>query len=315
MLIGFALFVLTFLIAVAAVVCAALGLEAFRRTRGLSPEQAPASASPLLRENQLSSISIWAMALQHLDVAEKLRQDIARAGLSWSVGRVTLLMLLGASSVGAITARGSWMPPWMVGLLAVAAGFGPWSWVRWRGSKRLRSFEEQFPDALDSLARAMRAGHPFAAALEATAAEAQEPVAGELVKLCAEGRLATSWNDALSSFAARVPLLEVNMFVAAVGLHLRTGGRLTQLIEQLGENMREAVALRGEVRAAAAHGKLTGAILTALPIAIGVAMMAVNPTYVAVLIAWPWGKDLLWGAAASLVLAHIVIRKLVDIRV
>jgi len=315
MLIGFGLFVLTFLIAVAAVACAALALEAFRRVRGAGPEQAPASASPLLRENQLSSISIWAMALQHLDVAEKVRQDIARAGLTWSVGRVTLLMLLCGSSVGALAAQGAWLPTWMVVLLAIAAGLGPWLWVRWRGARRLRLFEEQFPDALDSLARALRAGHPFGTALDAAAAEAQEPVAGEISRLCAEGRLATSWSDALSSFAARVPLLEVNMFVAAVGLHLRTGGRLTQLIEQLADTMREAVALRGEVRAAAAHGKLTGAILTALPIAIGLAMMAVNPTYVAVLIAWRWGKDLLWAGLACLVLAHVVIRKMVDIRV
>jgi tight adherence protein B len=315
MLIGFALFVLTFMIAVAAVACAAFALEAFRRVRGTDPEQAPESASPLLRDTQLSSISLWAMALQQMDVAEKLRQAIARAGLTWSVGRVTLLMLLCGSVAGAIAARVSWLPAWTVILCAIAAGLAPWFYVRWRGTKRLRRFEEQFPDALDTLARAMRAGHPFSGALEATAAEAQEPVAGEIHRLCAEGRLATSWSDALASFAARVPLLEVNMFVSAVSLHLRTGGKLTQLIEQLSENMREVVALKGEVRAAAAHGKLTGAVLTALPIVIAIALMVVNPSYLAVLVAYPWGKDLLCAGAVSLIAAHLVIRKMVDIKV
>lgn len=315
MLIGFALFVLTFLIAVAAVACAALALEAFRRFRGAEADQAPSRASSLLRDNQLSSISLWAMALQHLDIADRVRHAIARAGLTWSVGRVTLLMLLGGSSVAALAARGTSAPPWLVGIFALGAGIAPWMYIRWKGTKRLLAFEKEFPDLLDSLARAMRAGHPFGAALDAAGAEAEEPVASEIARLCTEGRLATSWNDALASFADRVPLLEVNMFVAAVTLHLRTGGKLTQLIEQLSENMRETVALRGEVRAAAAHGKLSGAILTALPVAIALAMMIVNPSYIAALIAWPWGKDLLWGGVACLVAAQIIIRKLVDIRV
>jgi len=318
MLVGFGLFLLTFAIAVSAVVCAAVALEAIRRARGNEVvEETPAASasSPLLRDEKLSSISIWEQVLNRFDIAERIGTDIARADLSWSVGRVTLLMLLCGAAVAAVASRQMWMPGWMVGGFAVAAGFLPWVWIRRRATRRMRKFEEQFPDALDSLARAMRAGHPFSAALDAVASEAQEPVASEIARLSAEGNLATSWNDALESFTARVPLLEVNLFVAAVQLHMRTGGRLSRLLEQLSETMREAVALRGEIGAAAAHGKLTGLILTALPIVIVAAMLFVNPSYMSVLLQHPWGKQMICAAICCLALAQFVIRRLVDIRV
>jgi tight adherence protein B len=253
--------------------------------------------------------------LEQFDVAERIQDDLARASLSWSVGRVTLLMLLCGAAVAAIASRQSWIPGWAVAALAVGAGMLPWLYVRRRAAKRLRQFEERFPDALESMARVMRVGHPFAAALEAVGLEAEEPVAGEILRLSAEGNLATSWSDALNSFARRVPLLEVDMFVAAVQLHLRTGGKLSQLVEQIAESMRENVALRGEIRACAAHGKMTGLILTALPICIAGIMVFVNPEYMAVLVAHPWGKPMIAAAVACLVLAHLVIRKMVDIKV
>jgi tight adherence protein B len=320
MLVGFGLFFLTFVIAIAAVLCASALLEAVRRARG---RQAPpdeeeediASSTPLLRDDQLSSISVWASVLEQLDIADRIQDDLSRASLSWSVGRVTLLMLLCGAAAAAMASGQSWIPGWAVAVLSLGAGVLPWMYVRRRAAKRLRQFEERFPDALESMARVMRVGHPFAAALEAVGLEAEEPVASEILRLSTEGNLATSWSDALNSFASRVPLLEVDMFVAAVQLHLRTGGKLSQLVEQIAESMRENVALRGEIRACAAHGKMTGLILTALPVGIAAIMVFVNPSYMAVLVAHPWGKTMIAAAVACLVLAHLVIRKMVDIKV
>jgi tight adherence protein B len=224
-------------------------------------------------------------------------------------------MLLFGSAVAAVASRQSWLPGWAVAALAIAAGLLPLFYIRRRAAKRLRRFEERFPDALESMARVMRVGHPFAAALEAVGAEAEEPVAGEILRLSTEGNLAASWSDALNSFARRVPLLEVDMFVAAVQLHLRTGGKLSQLVEQIAETMRENVALRGEIRACAAHGKMTGLILTALPVCIAGVMFFVNPAYMLVLVAHPWGKYMITAAITCLLLAHLVIRKMVDIKV
>src|SRR5207249_3851812 len=121
-----------------------------------------------------------------------------------------------------------------------------------------------------------------------------------------EGRLGASWEIALHNLAARIPLLEVNMFVSAVQLQSRTGGKLNEVLSTVAENMREATALKGEVRALAAHGRLTGSVLTFLPIAIAAIMLVVSPAYLGVLIHHPNGKLLIAGAIVCLVLGHLV---------
>ena len=123
------------------------------------------------------------------------------------------------------------------------------------------------------------------------------------------------WNRALENLGHRVPLLEVNLFVAAVQLHARTGGKLSEVMGSLAENMREGIALRGEVRSLAANGKMTGMILTVLPIAISVMMLWVSPGYMQVLYNHPYGKNLILAAVVCLILAHFVIRKIVDIKI
>src|SRR6185295_16012547 len=138
-------------------------------------------------------------------------------------------------------------------------------------------------------------------------------VASEMRRASTEANLGLGWQRALENLGQRVPLLEVNLFVAAVQLHSRTGGKLSEVLAGVAENMREVGALRGEVRALAAHGKLTGAILTILPIGIALMMMTVSPGYMTVLWEHPLGKNLIAAAAACLLLAHFVIRRIVDI--
>jgi len=146
-------------------------------------------------------------------------------------------------------------------------------------------------------------------------AETLPPVSMEMRKTSTEANLGMGWARALDNLGQRMPMLEVHLFTSAVQLHSRTGGKLSEVLSGLAENMREAIALQGEVRSLAAHGKLTGAILTILPIGIAVMMMIVSPGYMQVLINHPWGKSLITAAIVCLVLAHLVIRKLVDIKV
>ena len=104
------------------------------------------------------------------------------------------------------------------------------------------------------------------------------------------------------------------MFVQAVQLQNRTGGKLNEVLAKMAENMREATALKGEVRALAAHGKLTGTVLTILPLGIACVMAMVNPSYLAVLVYHPYGKFLISGAILCLLAAHFIIRRIVDIK-
>jgi tight adherence protein B len=269
----------------------------------------------VLKDESLSSISPWAKLLERSDLVKIMRRHLQQADLGWSVGRVTMLMLLTASVALAIAMREDRIPGIVAVLIAILVGSLPYWYIVRRRAKRFRQFEENFPDALDSLARALRAGHPFAAGMEIVAQECEAPVSTELRKAAAEANLGASWEQALANLSERLPLLEVSMFAAAVQMQTRTGGKLNEVLSKLAENMREATALRGEVRALAAHGKMTGAVLTVLPLVIAGMMMIVNPSYLTVLVYHPYGKYLISGAIICLVLAHVVIRRIVDIKI
>ncbi len=269
----------------------------------------------LLKPDSFSTISFWDKLLARIDYVEIMKVRIAEAGLHWSVGRLTLLMLLSGSLVYGVLANLNGSPWWLCLGGGCLAGAVPYLYILQLRRRRLEKFELQFPEALDSLSRALRAGHPLAAGLQMLGREAEQPLAGEMRVTVKERSLGMSWDDALDNLACRMPLVEVSTFVAAVKLQNRTGGKLSEVLGRLADTMREAVALKGEVRAISAHGRMTGLVLTVLPLGIAAVMMVVNPTYLAILWTRPAGQAMIGGGILCLVLAHFVIRKLVDIRI
>jgi tight adherence protein B len=273
----------------------------------------PDRDSTLFRDDRLSSFNFWDSLLARFDFIEILKARMAQAHLEWSVGRVVALMLLCGAVAGFLLLR--ILPVWGAFAGAVGVAFLPYGYILRAREKRFRAFREAFPDVLDSLARALRAGYALPAAVDMVAADAPEPIGTELKKASAEANLGMGWERALENLARRVPVLEVNIFISAVVLHSRTGGKLGEVLSGVAENMREAISLQGEVRALAAHGKLTGAILTALPLAIAAMMTIFSPGYMETLYQHPWGKTMIAGAVGCLVLAQLVIRKIVDIKI
>jgi len=269
----------------------------------------------LLRSEARSTISLWDNILARVDYVDSMHQRISESGLSWSVGRLTALMLLSAAVGCTILLQWSWTSGWPAVVIGCGIGLLPYGYVLRIRRRRLEKFESQFPDALDSLSRALRAGHPLAAALGMLIDEASEPLASEMRVAADERKLGGSWEEALANLANRVPLVDVSVFAAAVTLQNRTGGKLSEVMGRLAESMRETYALKSEVRSIAAHGRLTGNLLTALPGVIVVMMTIVNPQYLQLLWFHPSGKDLVAAALISLIAAHFVIRKMVDIRV
>lgn len=311
----FLFFVLTFLLASIVV---AIAWMAFLKTRAEESEaelgeMGADEGRPLIRTERLSTINFWDNVLARFDFMEILKTRIAQADLNWSVGRVTIAMALAAAVAFLILFRilGFW--PAAAG--ALLAAIAPYTYILHLRNKRFLKFSENFPDVLDSLSRALRAGYPLSASMDMIAAETVAPVSTEMRKTAAEANLGVGWNRALENLGQRVPLLEVNLFISAVELHSRTGGKLSDVMSNLAENMRESIALRGEIRSLAAHGKLTGLILTILPIVIALMMMYVSPGYMQVLYNHPYGKNLITAAVVCLILAHFVIRKIVDIKV
>ena len=308
------LFVLAFAVALVTVYIAWRALE--RRRGSEAASDAVVDDFPaLLKTEELSSISFWDRLLKRLDVVALLSDRLAQAELDWSPGRVTLSMLLCGTVALAIVWKIPLVPFWL-GVLAVPfAAMAPYWYILHRRKRRFRRFQSNFPDALDSLARALRAGAAVSAALDIVATESDGPVATEIRKTFVEVSFGMSWDRALEGLSRRVPLTEVALFVAALQIHARTGGRLGEVMNRLAESMREQNSLLGEIRSIAAHGKLTGLILTLLPIGIAGTMMVVSPDYIGVLFAHPYGKHLIAAAAVCLCLAHFIIQKLVDIEI
>lgn len=278
-------------------------------------EWTPDLDSNLLRDESLSAIGFWSGLLERIDGIEILKKHIAESGLRWTVGRTTAMMLLAAASCWAFLSTFTFIPRYITFMVGVAAGAAPYMIVMRRRRQRLQKLEEQFPEALESLARSLRAGNPIGTGLEMLARECRAPLAQEMRKTADERALGLSLDQAMDNLAARVPVPEIHLFVAAVQLQSRTGGRLHEVLSRLAETMRESYALKSEIRSIAAHGRMTGAMLTALPAIIAIMMLWVNPPHMLVLWTHPMGKDLIFAAICGLVLAHVVIRKLVDIRI
>jgi tight adherence protein B len=181
--------------------------------------------------------------------------------------------------------------------------------------KRFGAIEEQFPEALDFLARSVRAGNAFSMALELLAEEATEPLKSEVAKVTREMALGAGLEDALHGLVGRIPLLEVRMFVAAVLLQRETGGNLSEVLSKLATSVRERLRLRGQVKAASGQGRLTAKILTFLPIATMLILKLVSPVYMDNLTNNPLGRNLLGAAIVSQILGYLVMQRLIEIEV
>jgi tight adherence protein B len=269
----------------------------------------------LIRGEHFSTIRVWALLLERISHVETMRQRVAEAGLRWPVGRLTLGMLLVASVSALALYQADFLPPLVVVIAGLLTGMVPYLCVLALRRRRFAAFAAQFPEALDSLTRALKAGYPLAGAVELLAMEQPEPLATEMRRIRDEWKLGVGWDQALDHLADRIPVAEVRMFVAAVKLQNRIGGRLNDVLARLGETMRDNAALESEVRAVSAHSRLTGTVLTILPIAIGILMFTINRDYMMALVRAPEGRAVLWGAAAANLVAHFLIRRIARVRI
>ncbi len=256
-------------------------------------------------------------SLSELPVLKGMQKQIWQAGLDWPSTHLLFAMAAGAVLGGLL---GLLVPTYWfrdAAVLALAGLFGllPYLLMRFKRRKRLREFEEQFPDALDFLCRSLRAGHAFSVSLEMLADESPEPLSVEFRRVFHEQNLGAPIEDALHNLAQRVPLLDVRFFVSSVLLQRETGGNLAEILTKLAYVIRERFRLKGQVRAASAHGRLTAAILTLMPIATAVGLMIVAPDYLRIMARDPDGKLMIAGAVVAQILAYFFIRRIVNIKV
>lgn len=200
-------------------------------------------------------------------------------------------------------------------LLAVAGALGPLLLVLRKRAKAISAFEQQFPEALDFLSRSMRAGHGFTIALEMLGSDSPDPLGSAFRRVSNELQLGSSLETALGKLVILVPLVDVRFFVSSVLLQQETGGNLGEILTKLSHVIRERFRLKGQVKAASAHGRITGIVLAVMPVAVTGIMLLISPKYLYELAADPLGRKLIYGAIVAQILGYFAIRKIVNIKV
>ena len=201
----------------------------------------------------------------------------------------------------------------MIGFLVGAAI--PFVVLRIKRSRRMHAFEEQFPEALDLIARALKAGHAFATGLKMVADEMPEPVGPEFRKTFDEQNFGLPLKDALENLTMRIPLLDVRFFATAVLIQRETGGNLSEILENLAHVVRERFKILRQVRVYTAHGRLTGYVLLALPAFLAVALMFINPDHMNLLFRERMGQTMLMVSIVMQTFGFLWIKQIVKIEV
>jgi tight adherence protein B len=273
--------------------------------------------SNLLREEEIDKPDSLMARIRAFRLAKHAQRQIQQAGLNWSathmLAAMALLCIPGLGLGAVVGFLGNRLITAIV--LATLFGFLPYMYVRKKRKKRLDALEEQFPEALDFLSRSMRAGHAFTITLQMVGEELADPLGQEFRTLFNEQNLGATLEAALRNFAERVPLLDVRFFTSSVLLQKQTGGNLAEILTRLAYVIRERFRLKGQVRAASAHGRLTATILTILPIVTMLGMLVVAPGYLQGMAADPDGKWLVGASIAAQFIGYYFIRKIITIKV
>jgi len=262
----------------------------------------------------LSEIPALDSLLRRSERVGNLQTLLSQADLDIRAGN--MLLLCGGSgivfAVIAFSVGGAIIFGWL-GLLLGA--FLPYSYASYRRSKRFQKFEELFPEAIDTLARAVRAGHAFTTALELIANEVAEPIASEFRKLFEEQKFGLPVRDALINLTQRVPLVDVKFFVTAVMLQRETGGNLAEILDNLSYVIRERFKIMRQVRVHTAQGRLTMVLLMSLPPVIVMVMLVMSPNFIRPLFTDPLGHTLVVAGIALQTVGYFWIRKVIRIQV
>lgn len=294
-----------------------------KRLRAGKQGQEAARRSAVLKQIEaMSSIgSVDAMLRRSESRVKGLQALIQQSGVNVTIGTVLassatlgLLAFVVVNQVlwQALQSRGFYA----LGVSLVAAVGGltiPFVALRVMRTRRMYKFEEQFPEALDLLSRALKAGHAFTTGIDMVGTEMPKPVGPEFRTLYDHQNFGMPMPDALKAFSDRVPVLDARFFVTAVLIQRESGGNLSEVLDNLAQVIRERFRVRRQMRVISAHGRITGWILVCLPPALGLVLMSVNPAHRETMLGDPLGIQMLVGAGVVQVIGTLIIRKIVNV--
>jgi len=271
-------------------------------------------SASILRDELLSQIPTLHKGLSRLKLAHKLDRLLKQADSPMRVGELLLFTLvLGLVGFGVGYFLGRSPISGVVGCCALASL--PIINVVRRKRKRVGAFVAQFPDALDLMTSALRAGHAFTGAIQLVAEEMPDPLSTEFKSTFDEQNLGLSFKEALMNLAERVDSMDARFFVIAMVIQRETGGNVAEILEKIGYTIRERFKMLGQLRALTADARLSGIVLALLPVAVGLIILLINPSYIMFLFKDPTGRTMLGLAMGMMVLGYVWIRRIVNIEV
>jgi len=279
-----------------------------------SPLDEPTVAGNLVKMSDAGPLPALERMITGTERGSSFSRWIEQSGMKVSISGVLIVATV-VGAVGALLVTMLTRSP--MGLPAgFAIGFAlPFMFLKFKRTKRLRAFEEMFPEALDLIARALKAGHAFATGLKMAADELSEPVGPEFRKTFDEQNFGLPLKDALENLTLRIPILDVRFFATAVLIQRETGGNLSEILENLAHVVRERFKILRQVRVYTAHGRLTGYVLLALPAVLSIALSFINPEHMNMLFREHMGQILLMVAIGMQIAGYIWIRQVVKIEV
>ena len=277
-------------------------------------QMTPARANTRLVKAQeaLSSVAALDVLLRRWGaLTTPLQLMVTRSGKRISVGALMMTSVLFGLLLAVVAAQ---ITTFMTGLVIGLGGAClPFLYVRRAAKKRLEAFEQHFPEAIDLMARALRAGHAVPTALQMVGDEGAEPVGGEFKLLFEQQNFGMSLPEALRAFAARIPLLDARFFVTAVLTQRETGGNLSEVLDRLAAVMRERFKVKRHVRVLSAHGRITGWVLSALPPVVAGILWFLSPEHMRTMVEDPAGVYMVVAALTLQFVGVLLIRKIVNV--
>lgn len=285
-----------------------------RLRQGANPAVPEHEEAPIIKLTRLSDIVCVDCMLQRCQCAHRVQRMIEQAGSSWNVSRV-IGAGAGLAILGFVAAYFELSSALVSLVVALALAIAPLLVLRYQKQRRLLEFNRYLPEAIDLMSRALRAGHSIAAAIEIVGEECPEPVCTEFREVYRQQNFGLPLRDALLQLAQRMPLPELGFIVTAILLQRETGGNLVEVLDRTTAVIRERLRIQGEIRIYTAQGRLTGWILSALPVAMFFLLSLANRGYTRVLIEDPTGRRMVYGGLTLMVVGAFAIRKIVDVKV
>jgi tight adherence protein B len=268
----------------------------------------------LRKDDQLSSIPWLNRKLLQFELTPYLRRTMDQANLSWSAGRL-LVMSAACFAIPSylVYLRFSMILPALgVGL---AAGLAPFGLVLFKRNQRFGKFEQGLPEALDLMVSGLRAGHSLIAAMGLVGRECTDPVGGEFRICFEEQNYGLELKAAMENLIERIPLQDLRIVATAIMIQKESGGNLAEVLDKTSYVIRERFRLKRQIQVHTAQGRLTGWILSLLPVVLGIALFMINPTMMSILWTRAIGIKLLWASCGMTVLGGLIIRQIVNMEV